>query len=55
MTRTPLSLLAALALAACASNDAGKAAATPLADVNVVRAEIPPVLQAAQLRSAGTA
>jgi hypothetical protein len=48
VTRTTVSLLAALALAACASKDAGKTAATPLADVNVVRAEIPPVLQAAQ-------
>jgi hypothetical protein len=48
MTRTTISLLAALALAACASKDAGSTAATPLADVNVVRAEIPPVLQAAQ-------
>jgi len=37
-----------LALAGCASGDAGKAAATPLNDLNVVRAEIPPVLLAAQ-------
>jgi len=48
MTRTISCLLATLALAACASNEASKAVATPLADVNVVRAEIPLVLQAAQ-------
>jgi hypothetical protein len=48
MTRTTSCLLAALVLASCASNDAGKTAATPLTDVNVVRAEIPPVLQTAQ-------
>jgi hypothetical protein len=40
--------LSLLALAGCASNGAGKAAATPLNDLNVVRAEIPPVLVAAQ-------
>jgi hypothetical protein len=48
MTRTAACLMCLLALGACASNDAGKAVATPLTDVNVVRAEIPPVLQAAQ-------
>jgi len=46
--KTTLLSLSMLALAGCASNDAGKAAATPLGDLNVVRAEIPPVLQAAQ-------
>jgi hypothetical protein len=40
--------LALLALTACASNEAGKAAATPLNDLNLVHAEIPPVLAAAQ-------
>ncbi|HET9822041.1 MAG TPA: hypothetical protein VFQ16_09480 [Burkholderiaceae bacterium] len=47
---TALALLAAAALGGCASSasqQAGDAAATPLHDVNVVRAEIPPVLQAA--------
>jgi hypothetical protein len=48
MTRTISYLLAALALAACASDEAGKAAATPLNDLNVVHAEIPPVLKTAQ-------
>jgi hypothetical protein len=44
-------LAAALAAAGCASSaptEAGKAAATPLNDLNVVRADIPPVLVAAQ-------
>jgi hypothetical protein len=45
-----LSLLVALALAACAGTEksAKDAAVTPLSDLNVVRAEIPPVLAAAQ-------
>ena len=42
-------LLAALALAGCASQEpATQAATTPLSDLNVVRAEIPAVLAAAQ-------
>jgi hypothetical protein len=48
MTKKVLLTLALFALAGCASDDAGKAAATPLNDLNVVRGEIPPVLQAAQ-------
>jgi hypothetical protein len=49
MIRTNL-IVCVLALAGCASNqDAAQSAATqPLQDLNVVRAEIPPVLQAAQ-------
>ena len=50
-----LTLLAATALAGCASSSAdkagqavGQAATQPLQDLNVVRAEIPPVLKAAQ-------
>jgi hypothetical protein len=48
--RALTTLLAALALTACASTEksARDAAATPLADLNVVRAEIPTVLAAAQ-------
>ena len=53
--RPILALLAAAALASCASTSTektgqavGQAAATPLQDLNVVRAEIPPVLAAAQ-------
>lgn len=49
---SPLALAAALALTACASPDTGNkvaaAATTPLSDLNVVRADIPEVLQAAQ-------
>ncbi|MBI5258283.1 MAG: hypothetical protein HY855_17390 [Burkholderiales bacterium] len=44
-------LLIALCLAACASVDAGKigeAATSPLSDLNLVNAPIPPVLQQAQ-------
>jgi hypothetical protein len=48
MTKIALLSLSLLLLAGCASNDAGKAAVTPLNDLNVVRAEIPPVLLAAQ-------
>ncbi|HET9975938.1 MAG TPA: hypothetical protein VFQ20_00760 [Burkholderiaceae bacterium] len=47
-TKITLLILPLLAVAGCASDDAGKAAATPLNDLNVVRAEIPPPLQAAQ-------
>jgi hypothetical protein len=47
-TRMILLSLSLLVLAGCASGDASKAAATPLTDLNVVRAEIPAVLQAAQ-------
>lgn len=50
-----LTLLAAIALAGCASSSAdkagqavGQAATQPLQDLNVVRAEIPPALVAAQ-------
>jgi hypothetical protein len=48
--RTVTMLLAACALAACASGEKNvrDAAATPLQDLNVVRAEIPPPLAAAQ-------
>lgn len=49
---SPIALAAALALTACASPDTGNkvaaAATTPLADLNVVRADIPEALQAAQ-------
>jgi hypothetical protein len=50
MNMRTLSLLVALALTACAGTEksAKDAAATPLSDLNVVRAEIPPVLAAAQ-------
>jgi predicted small secreted protein len=44
-------LIAATALAACASTspkDVSQAATTPLSDLNLVRADIPPVLAAAQ-------
>ncbi len=54
-TSTAALLLIASILAACASASAersgaavGQAAATPLADLNIVRADIPPVLAAAQ-------
>jgi hypothetical protein len=49
--KTPALVAALLALAGCASNSqdaAQSAAVTPLHDLNVVRAEIPPVLAAAQ-------
>ena len=49
--KTPLLLcVLSLTLAACASGEKSvrDAATTPLADLNVVRAEIPPVLAAAQ-------
>jgi hypothetical protein len=48
--RTALALLAAFALAACSSTEksARDAATTPLSDLNIVRAEIPPPLMAAQ-------
>jgi hypothetical protein len=48
--RALTTLLAALVVTACASTEksARDAAATPLSDLNVVRAEIPPVLAAAQ-------
>ena len=47
--RPPLILLLAAALAGCASKEpVTEAATTPLSDLNVVRAEIPPVLQEAQ-------
>lgn len=50
MRSTPLLLIAALALTACASSSQDKvsnAATTPLSDLNVVRADIPEVLKAA--------
>jgi hypothetical protein len=53
--RTSALLFAAAIVGACASGGAertgaaaGKAATTPLSDLNIVRAEIPPVLAAAQ-------
>lgn len=49
--RPVLTALALLALTACASNSSDKvttAATTPLSDLNVVRADIPEVLRAAQ-------
>ena len=51
--RAGSALLALLALCACASpektaKEVGDAIATPLADINLVRAEIPPVLAASQ-------
>jgi hypothetical protein len=53
--KTLLPILCALLAAGCASNTpdkagaaVGQAATTPLSDLNVVRAEIPPVLAAAQ-------
>lgn len=49
MRARALTLLVAAALSGCASKaPVTEAAATPLSDLNVVRAEIPPVLQAAQ-------
>jgi hypothetical protein len=49
MKHATLALASALALGACASTEksARDAATTPLSDLNVVRAEIPPVLAAA--------
>lgn len=46
----PIALVAALLLAACSSTSeqVGSAATTPLRDLNVVKAEIPPLLQQAQ-------
>jgi hypothetical protein len=50
MARTLLAVGALSMLAACAapSEPVGQAVATPLSDLNIVRAEIPPALQAAQ-------
>ena len=50
MKATPLLLAAALLIAGCSSTgrQVGDAAATPLRDLNVVKAEIPPLLQQAQ-------
>jgi hypothetical protein len=49
-TKMTMLLLAALALSACANGEKNvrDAATTPLSDLNVVRADIPPVLAAAQ-------
>jgi hypothetical protein len=52
MTKRWLACMLALALAGCASSKSGNgvadAATTPLSDLNLVRAEIPPVLLAAR-------